>query len=414
MTLDTLTALDSRTEPYRRGTPGYTRITLALFAAGLTAFVSMYSAQAMLPAIAGDFAVGPGTAALVVSATTGVLALVIVPASALSERYGRTRVMVASAFTSCAIGLLLPLSPSIEVLLAGRVLQGAAVAGIPAVAMAYLAEEVYSGDLGAAMGRYVAGTTIGGLVGRLIPSGVLDVASWRWAMLTATAVAAAFALVMLRTLPPSRRFRPQPVGPRVLASNLVEHLRNPRLRILFALGFILMGGFVSAYNLLGFRLLDEPFALSEAVVGLVFLMYLAGTVTSSAAGRVADRFGRRWVLLVSIAIALGGLACTLVDSLPWVLIGMLLFTGAFFAAHSVASGWVGVLATRHRAEASALYLCAYYLGSSLAGAGAGVAYGLGGWPGAVGCIGVLLVIGLALATRMARLGRAFAASGTGC
>lgn len=410
MTLDTLRA-DARTEPYRRGTRGYTRITLALFAAGLATFISMYSAQALLPALADGFGVGPATAALAVSATTGVLALVIVPASALSERFGRTRVMVVSAVASCAIGLLLPLSPSIEVLIAGRAVQGATLAGVPAVAMAYLAEEVHGHDLGAAMGRYVAGTTIGGLVGRLIPATVLDLTSWRWAMEAAAATALAFAVITARTVPASRRFRPQPVGPRVLTANLLEHLREPRLRILFGLGFLLMGGFVSAYNFLGFRLLGDPFDLPESVVGLVFLIYLAGTVTSSVAGRLADRIGRSRVLLASIGCALVGLACTLAASLPWVLAGMLVFTGGFFAAHSVASGWVGLLATRHRAEASALYLFAYYLGSSVAGAGAGIAYGAGRWPAAVGYVAILLAAGFGLATSMARLGRAATAAG---
>jgi MFS transporter, YNFM family, putative membrane transport protein len=405
MSLVTHIAVRSDTEPYRRGSAGYTRITLALFLAGVAAFVSMYSVQALLPALADDYGVGPAGAALTLSVTTGILALVIVPASALSERFGRTRVMVVSAVASCTIGLLLPLSPTLEILIAGRALQGATLAGIPAVAMAYLAEEVDGRDLGAAMGRYVAGTTIGGLLGRMIPTTLLDVTTWRWAMQAAAVAALLAAVVMMRVMPDSRRFRPQSVGLRVVAGNIAEHLRDRRLRILFALAFILMGGFVSAYNYLGFRLLGEPFRLAPAVVALVFLIYLAGTVTSSVAGVLADRLGRRWVLPAAITCSAVGIAATLVDSVPWVLTGMVLFTAGFFAAHSVASGWVGSVATRHRAEASALYLFAYYLGSSLVGAGVGVAYAAWGWPGAVGCIGALLAVGLALAARLTVLSR---------
>lgn len=371
---------------------------MALFAAGLATFVSMYSAQALLPALTEELAVPPATAALAVSVTTGLVALAIIPASVLSERFGRTRVMVMSAMVSSVVGLLLPLSPSIGVLLVGRAVQGVALAGIPAVAMAYLAEEIHARDLGAAMGRYVAGTTIGGLVGRLVPSAVLDVASWRWAMEAAAVLAVVFAVVMTRTLPGSRNFRPQHVYPRVVVSNLAAHARNPALALLFLLGFLLMGGFVSAYNFLGFRLLAEPFSLPAAVVGAVFLLYLAGTYTSAVAGAAADRLGRGPVLLGSVIAMAVGLAATLVPMLPVVLVGMLAFTGGFFAAHSVASGWVGRLATDHRAEASSLYLFAYYLGSSIAGAAAGFAYVRGGWSATVGFVGVLLTVAIAAAS----------------
>ncbi|QBJ97298.1 MFS transporter [Rhodococcus sp. ABRD24] len=388
--------------PLARGTSGYRTVTLSLFAAGLTTFISMYSAQALLPALTTDFGVAPAVSALAVSVTTGMVAVAIIPASVLSERFGRTRVMVASAMVSCVLGVLLPFSPSAEVLMAGRAVQGVALAGIPAVAMAYLAEEVRPCDLGAAMGRYVAGTTVGGLIGRLVPSAVLDVASWRWAMESAAVLALVFAIAMSWMLPPSRHFRPQRVGPGVVVANLAAHLRNPALAKLFALGFLLMGGFVSAYNFLGYRLLGAPFSLPEALVGLVFVMYLAGTYTSAAAGAAADRFGRAVVLLVGVGAMVVGLTVTLFDVLPLVLAGMLLFTGGFFAAHSVSSSWVGALATAHRAEASSLYLFAYYLGSSVAGVGAGLAYSAGGWTATAGFIGALLAGAVALSVWMLR------------
>ena len=390
---------------YRRGTAGYRAVTLALFAAGLTTFVSMYSAQALLPAFSHAFGVSPAVSALSVSVTTGMVALAIIPASALSERFGRTRVMIFSAITSCVIGLLLPLSPTIEILLVGRAFQGAALAGIPAVAMAYLAEEIDPKDLGGAMGRYVAGTTVGGLIGRLIPAAVVDVSSWHWALFAVALLSTVFAIVMTRALPRSQFFRPQPVSARRLVSNLRAHLANSEMRTLFALGFIMMGAFVSVYNFLGFRLAAVPFGLSEAIVGLVFLFYLAGTVTSTVAGALADRVGQRWVLLGSVSVTVLGLVLTVPDNLVLTLVGILLFTGGFFAAHSVASGWVGRLARAHRAEASALYLFAYYAGSSVAGVLAGSAYAVGGWNGVSVFVACLLVVAMGLSLRMFRATR---------
>ena len=383
---------------YVRGDAGYTRITTALFAAGMATFVSMYSAQAVLPDLALEFDASPAVAALAVSATTGVLAFAIVPASILSERFGRSRVMVASALLSAIIGLLIPLATSLEVVLAGRALQGLTLAGVPAAAMAYLAEEVDGASLGTAMGRYIAGTTIGGLAGRIVASFALDVTTWRWALEAAAVVALVFTALFVKLAPASRFFEPKRIGLRASSANLARHLRNPRIMALVAVAFLLMGGFVSIYNVLGFRLLREPFALPRAVVGLVFCLYLSGTLTSAWAGRLADRYGRGPVLVVATLTMALGLLLTWFDNLATLLVGMLAFTGGFFAAHASASGWVTALATRHRAEASSLYLFGYYTGSSVIGALAGWPFATLGWGGTLVLVlaAVLAALGLAL------------------
>lgn len=386
-----------RPVPHAPGTSGYRKATIALFAAGMTTFMALYYVQGLLPHLSDHFGSSPTTSALAVSLTTGFLALAIIPASVASERYGRVRVMVISAVAASVIGIALPWSPTIEVLLAGRALQGVLCAGVPAVAMAYLAEEVEGRSLGTAMGRYVAGTTIGGLTGRLIPGFAVDVMSWQWALELASIVSLLFAVAFAATVPASQFFSPRPVSPRVTVANLITHLFDHRLLPLFVVGFVLMGGFVTVYNYLTYRLLGAPFRLSEAVVATVFFMYLAGTVSSAVAGKLADRVGRRTVLVTAIAVMACGLALTVPDRLSLILTGMLLFTSGFFGAHSVASGWVSARARVHRAEASSLYLFHYYLGSSVVGALGGLAFSAFGWSGVATLVGVLTLIGLALA-----------------
>ncbi|CAM3250964.1 MFS transporter [Tsukamurella hominis] len=392
----TATVETAETAPLRAGTPAYRRTTLALFVAGLTTFGSMYSTQAVLPELTRVFGSAPAVSALAVSVTTGLLALAIIPVSALSERFGRTRVMTVSAVAAVLLGLVIPLAPTLPVLLILRALQGITLAGVPAVAMAYLAEEVDGRDLGGAMGRYVAGTTIGGLLGRVVTAVGLDVMAWRGAMELFAVAAAVLTVVMIRTLPASRFHVPKPVSVGTTVRGMLGHLRRPELATLFVLAFLLMGGFVSVYNFLGFRLLAEPFVFAPGVVGLVFLIYLAGTVSSGAAGRLADRIGRRRVLSTSIATMGAGLVLTLPDSTPAVLAGMVVFTAGFFAAHSVASGWVGLLATEHRAEASSGYLFCYYAGSSVLGASGGAAFAALGWTGLVIAVSIAVAAAFVL------------------
>ncbi len=388
---------------YRRGDAAYRRITLSLFAAGMTTFVAMYAVQAVLPELADDFGLTPAVATLAVSATTGMLALAVIPASVLSERFGRVPVMSASAVASVVIGLVVPLAPTMELLVSGRALQGLVLAGVPATAMAYLAEEVDGTDLGAAMGRYIAGTTVGGLAGRVLAAVALDVTTWRWALEAAAVLSLVFTVLFLRTAPPSRRFRVKRHGLRDTVGHLGGHLRDPVLVMLYGTAFLLMGCFVGVYNLLGFRLIADPFRLSATLVGLVFLLYLSGTFSSALAGRLADRFGRRRVLFACELVALAGLVVTVVDQVAVILVGMLAFTAGFFGVHSVASGWVSAHAQENRGEASSLYVFAYYLGSSVLGGLAGVAYAAAGWRGIVGFCGGLILVALAWCLATSRL-----------
>lgn len=387
---------------HRVGEPGYRRTTLAVFAAGMATFMTLYYVQGLLPVFSEHYGVSPASSALAVSVTTGLLAFAIVPASVLSERYGRIRVMTISAVTATLLGLVLPWSPTFEVLLAGRALQGLLCAGVPAVAMAYLAEEIDGRSLGTAMGTYIAGTTIGGLVGRMIPTLAADLIAWQWALELASLVALVFAVLFARLVPRSTHFVPHHVAPRQTLRNLAGHLQDVPLLCLFGLAFVLMGGFVTVYNFLGYRLIEAPFNLPVALAGLVFMLYLAGTVSSAAAGRMSDSWGRSRVLGVSIAIMIAGLALSLPDWLPTVIAGILLFTAGFFAAHSVASSWVGARATSHRAEASSLYLLGYYLGSSFVGALGGIAFTLAGWVGVAGYVAAFLAVGAVLAVILVR------------
>ena len=392
------------------GERGYRRAVVAFLAAGLASFNALYCTQALMPALSRSFGANPAEASLTVSAATGVLAVAILPVSALSERFGRGRVIVVSALSATLLGLLLPLMPSLPWLVVLRALQGLALAGVPATAMAWLSEEIHPDHLAPAMGQYVAGTTIGGLLGRLIPSGVLDVASWRWALAATTVFATAFALVTVVLMPAQRRFVPKRLTLRQEVRAVAGHWRRPRLAGLFTLGFVLMGVFVSLYDFIGYRLVSR-FGLGESQVGAIFLLYLFGTGASAVAGRLASRLGRGRVLIAGALIAVASMPAVVVGSLPVVVIGVALFTTGFFTAHSVASGWVGALATRDRAEASGTYLACYYLGSSILGYVSGLVFHGFGWPALVAWLTVLLGAGAITARSVARDERAVNAPG---
>ncbi|MFG2428589.1 MFS transporter [Streptomyces sp. NPDC048590] len=375
------------------GGPGYRRMSFALFSAGIATFALLYSTQALLPSVSASFGATAGQASWTVSAATGALALCVLPLSALSERFGRRQMMTASLAVAVVIGLLVPFAPSLGWLIALRAVQGAALAGLPASAMAYLAEEVRPKALVAAIGLFVAGNSIGGMSGRILAGWVAQLWGWRVALGAIGLLAVACAVTFHLLIPRARHFSPASLNPKALAKTVTGHLSNPLLRRLYAIGALFMTVFGGVYTVIGYRLVEEPFSLPQGVVGSIFLVYLVGTVSSAAAGRLVARLGRRGALYLAVSTTAAGLLLSLADQLAAVLGGLVLITAGFFAGHAVASSSVSRTATTGRAQASALYQSAYYLGSSAGGTLGAVAFHAGGWAGTVG-LGVLAVLGV--------------------
>ncbi|MFE9508119.1 MFS transporter [Streptomyces anthocyanicus] len=379
------------------GGPGYRRMSFALFLAGVATFALLYSTQALLPLISGDLGVTASDASWTVAAATGGLALFVLPMSALSERFGRRTVMTASLAVAVSVGLLVPFAPSLPALVALRAVQGAALAGLPASATAYLAEEVRPRALVTAIGLFVAGNSVGGMSGRVITGWVAQEWGWRVAVGVIGLVAVACAVAFRLLLPAPQHFTPGSLRPRVLVGTVRDHLANPLLRRLYAIGALFMTVFGGVYTVIGYRLTEAPFSLPQGLIGSIFLVYLVGTVSASTAGRLVGRLGRRGALYLGAGTTAAGLLLSLAPSLPMVLLGLVLITAGFFAGHAVASSAVGKTAQHGRAQASALYQSAYYVGSSAGSTVGAVAFHSDGWAGTV-AVGVLAVLGVVVIT----------------
>lgn len=367
------------------GSPAARRITLALFLAGFATFSLLYCVQPLLPSFAAHFELAPATSALALSLATGALAPAILAAGALSERFDRRRLMFASMALASVLNVLAAVTPDWRALLVARALEGLALGGVPAVAMAYLADEIAPHGLGRAMGRYVGGTAFGGMTGRVLVGVAADALGWRAALGVMGVLDLAAALAFVALLP-RHASRAQGAGMRA-ADHLAawrRHLARPAMCALFAVAFLAMGVFVSVYNYAGFRLMAPPFGLGNTAVGALFCVYVFGVVSSTAGGALADRQGRGPVMAGGLALMAAGAALTLPASLVVMVLGLVLLTIGFFVTHAVASAWVGRLAASHAGHASSLYLLAYYLGSSVLGAVGGAFWSWGGWSAVVG------------------------------
>ncbi|MDN4053180.1 MFS transporter [Massilia sp. YIM B02763] len=386
--------------PITTGSAEFKRINRAMVFGGFSTFALLYCVQPLMPLLARDFALTPAQSSLALSVATAALAVSLLVSSVLSERHGRKPLMAGSMFAGGVLTLLAAFAHSYPQLLALRALLGLLLGGMPALAMAYLSEEIDGPSLGHSMGLYIGGSAFGGMAGRVLSSFISDFYDWRIAMGVMGVAGLYAAFEFNRSLPASRRFRQGQGGFAALFHGTVRHLRDEGLPWLFCLSFLLMGAFVSMYNYIGYRLLAPPYALRQSAVGALSVLYLLGIFSSVWAGKLADRLGRRNVLWLVMGIMLAGLLLTLAAPLAFVVVGMGLFTFGFFASHSVASSWVGRRARPPQALASALYLFFYYLGSSVVGWLAGILWAHGGWAGVVTLLGAILAAAVGVALRL--------------
>ena len=378
------------------------RVNSGLFLGSFATFAMLYCVQPLMPGFTRAFSISPAAASLSLSAATGVLAVAMIFAGSLSDVWGRKTVMTASLAAAAAATLVAAFAPSWTTFVALRALTGLALSGVPAVAITYLAEEMDRSAIGLAMGLFIAGNTLGGMGGRLASAGIADVGGWRGAVGIVGLISLGCALAFAFALPRGRR-APGKTQAVALLPAIRLHFGDPGLRYLFAMGFLLMGAFVTTYNYISFRLEGPPFSLSQAAIGLVYCIYLIGAVASAVIGELAGRYGRRRVIGFAIAFMPIGVALTLPDSLWLTILGVGVVTIGFFGGHSIASSWVGLRAETAKAQASALYLFFYYAGSSLAGSIGGWVFSLAAWPGEAAFIGALSMLALVIALKLARV-----------
>jgi YNFM family putative membrane transporter len=368
------------------------RLSAALWCAGLAAFSLMYAPQSLLTQIARETSADAAQVSLLVSAATLGLAVSVLPWAWLSDRIGRRAAMRVAAAVAALTAVTVPWLSSFDALLAGRLMQGAALAGIPALAIALLHETSVPARTAALAGSYVAATSLGGLTGRLVVTPIADHFGWRMSLTMLGTVVVMLMAAVIALLPPANSAAAHEPS----SGAVLRHLRDPSMLVLFGIGGTLIGGMIAIFNFLPFRLEAPPYSLTPTVVSLVFLAYLGGTIGSRAAGWLTGRIGPKGVLAIAGGLLAAGAAVTLAHSLILVVVGVITLTSGLFIGHAVASHLVGARASIGRAQAGALYNISYYAGSSVFGWVGGFAWLAAGWCGvavlaiALGMLAVLL------------------------
>jgi predicted MFS family arabinose efflux permease len=170
---------------------------------------------------------------------------------------------------------------------------------------------------------------------------------------------------------------------------MMQHFRDQRLVATFSVGFCVLFTFITIFTFVGFLLAAPPFVLSTAALGSLFVTYLAGVVTTPLVGRGVAALGRPRLVLLSLGIWAVGLLLTLLPSLVAIVAGLAIAAAFGFICQACSTSYVALTARQARSSAVGLYVTFYYLGGSIGGVIAGLAWVVAGWPG---CVSVALVV----------------------
>ena len=364
---------------------------IAVATAGFFAFLNLYSPQALLPALAREFGVGAAEISSIMTASALAIALTAPFTGAAADVLGRKRII-----TAAMLAVVVPMAGAafasdVPSLIVWRFLQGLLLPPIFAVTVAYIGDEWPRAEIPAAAGIYVTGSSLGGFCGRFIPGVLGDLVGWRGAFLALAALTLAGAILIMRLLPREKSFVRSP-GIAASARQMLRHLKTPQLVATYAIGFGILFNFIALFTYVSFHLAAPPFNFSSAMLGTVFVTYLAGAAISPMAGRLLARLGRLPFMLAATAVWAGGCLLTLVPSISVIVAGLVLCAACGMLCQTVATSHVTTIAREGRSSAVGLYVASFYAGGSVGALLPGLAWNGGGWPACVAMAVAMLAI----------------------
>ncbi|WP_343152726.1 MFS transporter [Buchnera aphidicola] len=393
----------SKKELVRKNTTDFIKISLSFFFAGFSTFSILYCVQPILPIFSKEFNLTPSQSSLSLSATTITMAIGMLFTGSFSDFFGRKKVMTISLLISAVLTILCSMVNNWNEIIIMRLLIGLALSGVTAVGMSYLSEEIHSNDLSFSIGLYIGGNTFGGFIGRFLSAIIGSYFSWKVVFLTIGIFSFFSTTIFLLMLPKSKNFKSISLNYISFVNSFLFHLKDRALIILFIIGFILMGSFITLFNYIGYRLMISPFFLDPNLISLLSIVYLTGVYTSPKAGALIKHYNRSTILIFSFFIMLIGLTITQLNNYFSIFLGLTLFSGGFFSAHSIASSSIGYRVKKAKGQASSMYLISYYFGASILGTIGGLFWLFGSWIGVSIFVLNLLLIGIFLSLKLQKM-----------
>jgi EmrB/QacA subfamily drug resistance transporter len=199
-----MVAVDEREEGLALRSPAGRLALVATVAASSMASLDATVVNVAVPHIARDLDAEVSAMQWVLTGYLLALASLIVLGGALGDRFGRRRVFLVGTIWFAVASLLCGLAPSVEVLIAVRLLQGVGGALLTPGSLAILQASFRRTDRATAVGAWSGLGGVAGALGPLVGGGLVDGPGWRWAFLLNVPIAALVTVCAVAAVPETR------------------------------------------------------------------------------------------------------------------------------------------------------------------------------------------------------------------
>ncbi len=372
---------------------------LAIIYATVLTISALHMPQPLLPLLSNVFRAEMDTISLIMSATFIPLTIIPIISGFILNFFSPKKMIFLSALIHSFLVLTISFTQILQLVIFLRFIEGFLISIILTSNTTYISLKAKPEKIQFYMSYYIAFTTIGGLLGRVIGSTIATFLGWQ-------ACFQIMAVSLLIVLPVVYYFLEDVKISRTEKSylpmkKLKAILLDTTNRKIYIMIFCLFFVFTGITNYLPFRIKNLFPESTELTIGLIYSGYITGIAISFIATKIIKVLGsEKKVLIYGLFVYSIFLVMFSIPSLTIIFIVMFGFCSGMFLVHSVASGYLNKLATSQKSLVNGAYIAIYYSGGVIGSYLPGIVYKNFGWAGFIGTLLIMVTIGFISASRL--------------
>jgi len=366
---------------------------LAIIYTTVLTISALHMPQPLLPLLSNVFRSEMDVISIIMSATFIPLTFIPIVSGVILNFLSPKRMILFAALAHSIIVFGISITQQLQLAIFLRLLEGFMISMVLTSNTTYISLKAKKEKIQFYMSYYIAFTTIGGLLGRVIGSILATFFGWQ-------ACFQVMAVSLLLVIPIVYFFLDDIASPKQFSNKLplkelIEIVFEKTNKKIYLSVFCLFFIFTAITNFLPFRIKSLYAESSELTIGFIYSGYITGIAISFIATKIIKLLGdERKTLLLGLSCYAFFLVMFIIPNLLLIFIIMFGFCLGMFLVHSVSSGYLNKLATTQKSLINGAYISIYYSGGVLGSYLPGIIYKNFGWEFFIACLLIMLFISI--------------------